>query len=95
MPVPMEGAGVVYDHVTPLFLNGSDADEDIGPIHAETCNKLKTSADLTRIAKTKRQAKKLGQDSEPREPSRIPSRGFEKPRIKKPWPKRPFPKRKP
>jgi 5-methylcytosine-specific restriction protein A len=58
MPVPVEGPEVVYDHVTQLWLKGSDADEDIGPIHAEPCNKLKTAADATQRAKTKRQKAK-------------------------------------
>lgn len=57
-PVPMEGPEVIYDHVTPLWLKGSDADEEIGPLHAEPCNRLKTAADLKRIAKTKRQKAK-------------------------------------
>jgi hypothetical protein len=59
MPVDQSGPGVVYDHVNPLWLAGSDADEDIGPIHSDPCNKVKTKADAKRIAKTKRQAKKL------------------------------------
>lgn len=75
LPVEVDGPGVVYDHVTPLWLKGSDADEDIGPIHAEPCNKLKTAADLKRIAKTKRQrAKDRGEMPETR--TKLRSRGF-------------------
>jgi hypothetical protein len=58
MPVEESGPGVIYDHVGTLWITGSDADKDIGPIHAEPCNKLKTAADLKRIAKTKRQKAK-------------------------------------
>ncbi len=77
----MEGPGVVYDHVNPLWLAGSDADEDIGPIHSDPCNKVKTKADAKRIAKTKRQAKKLRLDVE-RGPSKRPfqSRKFQQTR---------------
>ena len=81
MPVPESGPEVVYDHVQTLYLTGSDADEAIGPIHALTCNKIKTAADLTRIAKTKRQAKKFGVDHDPdaeKPPSRLRSRGFDR-----------------
>ena len=87
MPVDREGPGVVYDHVNPLWLAGSDADEDIGPIHSDPCNKVKTKADAKRIAKTKRQAKKLRLDVE-REPSKRPIRS--NPKI----PSRPFQSRK-
>lgn len=77
MPVPEAGPEVVYDHVIGLWLKGSDADGDIGPIHAEPCNKLKTAADLKRIAKTKRQ--KLKNDGDfPPSPSRLKSRGFQR-----------------
>lgn len=93
MPVPVEGPEVVYDHVEQLWLKGSDADEDIGPIHAVPCNKIKTAADATKRAKTKGQ-RRLRLDVE-REPSRNPI-----PQRKNPWPpkgsrgfqSRPFPK---
>lgn len=81
MPVDQSGPGVVYDHVGTLWITGSDADKDIGPIHAATCNKLKTSADLKKIAKTKRQAAKClprEDDDEERPPSRLQGRGFDK-----------------
>lgn len=54
LPVPMFGPGVVYDHVYGLWIKGSDDDADIGPIHAFTCNKVKTANDITVIAKIKR-----------------------------------------
>lgn len=95
MPVPMDGPEVIYDHVGTLWITGSDADKDIGPIHANPCNKAKTAADHKRIAKTKRQTKAcLPREPEDREPGSIRSRGFEKPQTKKPWPSRPFPRRK-
>jgi len=74
MPVPVEGPEVVYDHVTQLWMKGSDADEDIGPIHADPCNKLKTAADATVRGKTKRQAAKLRLDRK-RPETRTPLRG--------------------
>lgn len=82
MPVDETGPGVVYDHVPTLFISGSDADKDIGPIHAATCNKVKTAADQTRISKTKRM-RKLRLDV-PREPSKHPlkGRGFDETRTR-------------
>lgn len=75
MPVDQDGPGVIYDHTTGLWLAGSDADEAIAPIHAEPCNKLKTSADLKRIAKTRRQKAK-NDGTWPESKARIRSRGF-------------------
>ena len=81
-PVPESGPEVIYDHVGTLFITGSDADADIGPIHAAPCNKLKTAADLTRIAKTKRQAHmrldvERPKPSFPRSKRKLQSRGFD------------------
>lgn len=95
MPVPMEGPEVIYDHVGTLWIKGSDEDDDIGPIHAATCNKVKTAADQTRIGKTKRM-RKLRLDV-PREPSkrRLSGRDFpidNRPKGQKFGPSRPFPK---
>lgn len=68
------GPTVVYDHEIPLELGGADDDSNIGPIHASPCNKIKTAADAKRIAKMRRQSKM----DEPREPSRLLGRGFDK-----------------
>lgn len=76
MPVPVEGPEVVYDHVATLWIKGSDADGDIGPIHAAPCNKLKTAADLKRIAKTKRQKAKH-EGTFPESKAKIRGRGFQ------------------
>lgn len=78
MPVPMEGPEVVYDHVTQLWMKGSDADEDIGPIHAEPCNKLKTAADATVRAKTKRQRLKDRGEFPPSPTPMRKGRGFQR-----------------
>lgn len=75
MPVEESGPGVIYDHVGTLWIAGSDADEDIGPIHAATCNKIKTAADQKRIAKTKRQKAKH-EGTYPPSKAKIRSRGF-------------------
>ena len=77
MPVDLEGPGVVYDHVGTLWITGSDADSGIGPIHAATCNKIKTKADKGTIAHIKRLIAKNDPD-QPRKPSRLKSRGFSK-----------------
>lgn len=71
--VEVQGPTVIYDHEIPLELGGSDEDENIGPIHASPCNKIKTAADARQIAKMRRQSKM----DEPREPSRLQSRPFE------------------
>lgn len=79
MPIEESGPTVVYDHVNPLWLAGSDANEAIGPIHAKPCNKIKTAADAKRIAKTKRQAKAcLPRDPDDIPVSKLRSRGFPK-----------------
>lgn len=80
-PVDKDGPGVVYDHITGLWLKGSDADSEIAPIHAEPCNKLKTAADLKRIAKTKRQKAKH-EGTAPPPTQRLRSRNT----FKKRWP---------
>lgn len=80
---------VVYDHKVPLALGGSDDDENIGPSHADTCDKLKTfgtksrrlGADIFEIAKTKRIKKK---HSEPRKSKyKYPKRSIRNPMFKK------------
>ena len=69
------GPTVVYDHEIPLELGGSDDDGNIGPIHKSPCDQIKTSNDLKRIAKMRRQAK---MDLPREEPSRFQSRPFPK-----------------
>lgn len=93
-PVPESGPGVIYDHVGTLWIKGSDEDGDIGPIHADPCNKVKTAADQTRIAKTKRM-RKLRLDAPRDEPRRsLKSRPFpidNRPKGQKFGRSRPFP----
>lgn len=63
------GEAVTYDHKQALARGGTDDDENIGPSHTDTCDKLKTfgtkarrlGADIFEIAKTKRMAKKHNQ----------------------------------
>jgi hypothetical protein len=74
LPVPMLGPEVIYDHDLTLFITGDDADAGVFPLHREPCNRIKTSGDLTRIAKTKRQMK-MAVGAE-RKPSRMKSRPF-------------------
>lgn len=83
----MEGEQVRYDHRVPLWIKGSDADHDIAPIHALTCDKGKTAKDLRDIAKIKRIIKK---QTEEKPPSRLKGRGFERPKDGYRWPSRKF-----
>ncbi len=81
-PVAVDGPSVIYDHVTQLWMKGSDANEAIAPIHADPCNKLKTAADATARAKVKRIWKK--HDSDRPEPKRkLKTRGFDRSLRKK------------
>lgn len=75
-PIEESGPTVVYDHVNPLWIKGSDADSEFGPIHAKPCNKIKTAADLKNIAKVKRLIAKEDGTRRPRKA--IQSRGFDK-----------------
>lgn len=86
----MLGETVRYDHKRPLGLVGTDADENIWPVHA-WCDKPKTAEDISLIAQAKRMSKCVG----PRQPSKHPirSRGFSK-GASRPFPSRPF-QRKP
>lgn len=74
LPVAAHGPTVRYDHIIPIWLKGSDADEDIWPLHTDGCDSVKTPADLRQIAKTKRQAAMLEPTQPPKRPIR--SRGF-------------------
>lgn len=67
-PVAVSGPEVRYDHRLPLELGGSDDDDNLWPLHRAPCDKLKTAADASRIAKAKRQAKKA---TEPRKASTL------------------------
>lgn len=75
-PVEMLGSTVRYDHIGTLWITQSDADETIFPIHRKGCDEQKTPKDQRRIAKTKRQSRKLGVDApEERPPSTLRSGG--------------------
>lgn len=62
------------DHRVPLALGGTNETDNLEALHPE-CHDAKTSGDITRIAKAKRQNAKA---FEPRKPSRLQSRGFNK-----------------
>lgn len=92
-PVPLDGPNVRYDHRGTLFITESDEDAGIFPIHLDPCDKAKTPGDLSRIAKTKRQA--MMRLDVPRETAAAKGRGI--PQRAKPWPDKAraasFPKR--
>jgi hypothetical protein len=52
--VPQTGPDVRYDHRVPLELGGTDDDANIFPLHREPCDRLKTAADMAKIAKVRR-----------------------------------------
>ena len=58
-PVELKGPNVVYDHFIPLALGGSDLDDNIRPLHASPCDKIKTAFDKKRIAKAERIERRL------------------------------------
>ncbi len=91
-PVPILGEGVVYDHHIPLAIGGSDDDDNIRPLHAAPCDKIKTALDKKTIAKVLRLRARL--EGQRRKRQAIVSRGFEKPAMKRKWPSRSF-ERKP
>jgi hypothetical protein len=84
-PVPISGPGVIYDHDIPIwFGRRPDTDDSAGPL-CRPCDAIKTPADQTRIAKTKRQQKMATKKPKgslpprpfPKGPKRpIPGRGF-------------------
>jgi hypothetical protein len=74
LPVPESGPAVEYDHIPALWMKGSDADEDIGPIHKATCHKVKTAADASRRAKVKR----IHKWGEPKKGRKLQGAGFDK-----------------
>ncbi|HEY5411321.1 MAG TPA: HNH endonuclease [Caulobacteraceae bacterium] len=79
-------AGFQADHVLPLGLGGKDEDHNIEAL-CIPCHGIKTKADIAQMAKAKRQRGM----SEPRGPSRLKGRPFQKSHRK--IPTRPFPKR--
>lgn len=73
-PVPMFGAEVQYDHTIPLHHGGQDSDDNLTPLHASPCHKIKTARDAKDSAKIRRiQAAENGTR---RERKAILSRGF-------------------
>lgn len=76
--VPALGPDVIYDHKLPLELGGSDADANIWPLHREPCNRLKTAADLRRIAKVRRQSFMRLDKEKPPPTQKLRGRGFRK-----------------
>lgn len=89
-PVEMLGPTVRYDHRIPLELTGTDADENIFPLHREPCDRLKCKADAAKIAKVRRIRKKDNPATRPA--PKMKSGGFRpKPEgFKTKWPKRKF-----
>ena len=78
-PVEMLGPTVRYDHRIGVWLTERDEDDDVSPAHL-WCDKPKTAEDQGRIAKVKRLIKKGA--GQPRKPSKLQSRGFDK-RLRK------------
>lgn len=72
-PVPLSGPGVVYDHTQPLEEGGADDWPNLRPVRKD-CDRPKTSQDLRRIAKGRRQRKKLSL-AEERPKSKRPLKG--------------------
>lgn len=67
----VNGEAWIADHRIALALGGSEDDANLEPLHATPCNKLKTAADITAIAKAKRrQLKHTGQAPPPTQPIR-------------------------
>lgn len=88
-PVPMRGAAVRYDHKLLLFGGGKELDENVGPSHTWSCDKVKTAKDAKTASKIRRQ-QKMG---DPRPPSPLKGRGFQKGGPKQKIASRGFPKR--
>lgn len=75
--------GLEIDHIIPIALSGKDDDANLEPLCAPH-HLAKTKRDVALIAKARRIVKK---NTDPRPPSRLKSRGFEKPKERRPWPK--------
>jgi 5-methylcytosine-specific restriction endonuclease McrA len=74
---PYSGS-VEFDHVVPLALCGADDEGNLVPLCAP-CHASKTSGDIARIAKAKRQGGEKGQQARRKagKTRTIPSRGFD------------------
>ena len=88
---PVTLAATEFDHFDAHWISGRNDLKNFRGL-CVPCHKIKTKADKGVIAHIKRIIKK---NTEPREPSKIRSRGFAKPTVKTVWPSRPFPKRNP
>lgn len=81
------GEGTIDEHLNPLGLQGTN-DLVNRSLWRKPCAAEKTTSDLGRIAKAKRQAGETGQQKRRREKGgSIPSRSFQK-GPKRAWPKR-------
>lgn len=85
------GLSFDIDHIIPLFRGGPHEPAN-WRLLCKPCHKDKTIEEAPGNAKIRRIEKR---DLEGAKPSRLKSRGFEKPRVKKRWPSRPFPSAKP
>jgi 5-methylcytosine-specific restriction protein A len=72
--------GCEYDHHIPLSIGGDDTEANLRPVCVR-CHRLKSKADTTRAAKTKRQEDKALTKPAARRP--IKSRGFSEAKPKK------------
>lgn len=70
-PVPVLGPQVRYDHRRPLEMQGTDDDSNLWPLHREPCDRIKTAADKTAIARAKRLAGETCQGPTKPIPSRV------------------------
>lgn len=77
-PCAPYGPTVVWDHVKPLWMGGTNDPANYEPNHTGECADRKTAADAEARARAKRRAKK--NDPAQRKPSRLKSRGFDKTR---------------
>lgn len=75
-PVPMTGELVRYDHHIPLAIGGLDEDDNIRPLHASPCDKIKTALDKKVIAKVLRLRARL--EGQRRKRKAILNAGFSK-----------------
>jgi 5-methylcytosine-specific restriction endonuclease McrA len=81
--------GCEYDHHVPISIGGDDTEANLRPVCVR-CHRMKSAADTTRAAKTKRQASKALTRPAPK--VALKSRGFvKKERLQKPsLPRRPL-----
>lgn len=91
-PCAPGGPFTIWDHRVPLALGGTNDLSNMEPNHTGECATLKTRRDVRAIAKAKRLIRKSLPD---KPPSRLRSRGFEKPATKRKWPSRSFSKAPP